>query len=132
MELKMESKMESKTKSHTNSHTNSHMESSNIEYTSMNNCIFIKSNMKKKIWEKAEIISDKNPLLYRRDINGNELFYEQFNKNKKNGWKIIFKNKTCKRDVSNMIPISIKNVNKYKIFINQPKKISRESFFCCC
>lgn len=43
---------------------------------------------KDSVWEKAIIVSGKDPGLYRKDTKGNVLYYKSYGKYTKMGWQI--------------------------------------------
>lgn len=43
---------------------------------------------KDEVWEKGKKIRGKNPNLYRRDNQGNEIYYPSYGKDTEKGWQI--------------------------------------------
>ncbi len=45
-------------------------------------------NRKDEVWEKGSKIRGKNPNLYRKDAQGNQIYYSSYGKNTAMGWEI--------------------------------------------
>ncbi len=75
---------------------------------------------KLQVWQKGKKVKGKNPNLYRRDINGNLLYFHSYGKNSKMGWEIDHskpKSKGGTDHLNNLQPLKTtdnrKKSNKY-------------------
>ena len=61
-----------------------------------------KTSNKDRVWDRAATVRGKDPAKYRRDTNGNEIFYDSYGKNTKMGWEVDHKKPKAKGGSDNI------------------------------
>lgn len=52
--------------------------------------------IRNRVWENASPVKGKNPNLYRKDSEGNEIFYQSYGKTSAKGWELDHVNPASK------------------------------------